>query len=381
MVRLTMDLIIRGTSGYAKKKRDESSQHFIKRLTHLYLEDRNIEEVSDDLTLCRNLMVLYIYDNKLTKIPNLNGNGNLTHLYMQNNQITKMEGLNALQKLTKLYLGGNCISVLEGMDKLSFLQELHMENQKLPTGEKLLFDPRTLIALSRSLQMFDVSGNGIDSIYDLQCLQLLTQFTANDNLLSNMKELAVVLGSWPHLWRIDLAGNPLSHKAKYRDRIIIMAPSLEMMDGKEITDTAKKFLQNWQASREAAKRKHELGHQNGSSYAHIAATGNGIERRLTGAAKCLGNDVPGYIMPALPRKQFQEVLARSTSHPNSGQSNHKSYSEISSHPRYLDTSSVAYQDSTESETISTQSSAIPGHKLSVIKMGSDFAHGDNTEPS
>jgi len=46
-----------------------------------------------------------------------------------------------------------------------------------------------------------------------------------------------------------------------------------MMDGKEITDTAKKFLQNWQASREAAKRKHELGHQNGSSYAHIAATG------------------------------------------------------------------------------------------------------------
>jgi len=74
--------------------------------------------------------------------------------------------------------------------------------------------------------MFDVSGNGIDSIYDLQCLQLLTQFTANDNLLSNMKELAVVLGSWPHLWRIDLAGNPLSHKAKYRDRIIIMAPSL-----------------------------------------------------------------------------------------------------------------------------------------------------------
>ena len=45
MVRLTMDLIIRGTSGYAKKKRDESTQHFIKRLTHLYLEDKNIDEV------------------------------------------------------------------------------------------------------------------------------------------------------------------------------------------------------------------------------------------------------------------------------------------------------------------------------------------------
>jgi protein phosphatase 1 regulatory subunit 42 len=45
MVRLTVDVIARGTSGYAKKKRDESIQHYLKRLTHLYLEDRSIDEV------------------------------------------------------------------------------------------------------------------------------------------------------------------------------------------------------------------------------------------------------------------------------------------------------------------------------------------------
>ena len=45
MVKLTMDLIARGTSGYTKKKRDESMQHYLKRLTHLYLEDRNIDEI------------------------------------------------------------------------------------------------------------------------------------------------------------------------------------------------------------------------------------------------------------------------------------------------------------------------------------------------
>ena len=48
------------------------------------------------------------------------------------------------------YLGGNCITVLEGLDKLENLQELHIENQRLPAGEKILFDPRTLIALSVS---------------------------------------------------------------------------------------------------------------------------------------------------------------------------------------------------------------------------------------
>lgn len=45
MVKLTIDLIARGTSGYTKKKRDESMQHYLKRLTHLYLEDRCIDEV------------------------------------------------------------------------------------------------------------------------------------------------------------------------------------------------------------------------------------------------------------------------------------------------------------------------------------------------
>jgi len=45
-------------------------------------------------------------------------------------------------------LGGNCITVLEGLDKLENLQELHIENQRLPPGEKLLFDPRTIRSLS-----------------------------------------------------------------------------------------------------------------------------------------------------------------------------------------------------------------------------------------
>lgn len=45
MVRLTMDLISRGTSGYTKKKRDEDIQHYLKRLTHLYLEGKFIDEI------------------------------------------------------------------------------------------------------------------------------------------------------------------------------------------------------------------------------------------------------------------------------------------------------------------------------------------------
>ena len=37
--------------------------------------------------------VLYLYDNAISRIENLNGVRFLTHLYLQNNRIEKMENL------------------------------------------------------------------------------------------------------------------------------------------------------------------------------------------------------------------------------------------------------------------------------------------------
>jgi len=56
----------------------------------------------DEFIACRNLTVLYLYDNTLTRIPLLDRNVNLAHLYLQNNRIDKIEGLASLAKLTKL---------------------------------------------------------------------------------------------------------------------------------------------------------------------------------------------------------------------------------------------------------------------------------------
>lgn len=49
---------------------------------------------------------------------------------------------------------------------------------------------------------------------------------ANDNELSDMKDLAHNFSNWSLLWRLELMGNPVCHKAKYRDRLIVMATSL-----------------------------------------------------------------------------------------------------------------------------------------------------------
>jgi len=49
MVRLTVDMLLRCSSSHAKKQRDESRKHFLRRLTHLHLENREIDNtVSKD---------------------------------------------------------------------------------------------------------------------------------------------------------------------------------------------------------------------------------------------------------------------------------------------------------------------------------------------
>ncbi|XP_035666625.1 protein phosphatase 1 regulatory subunit 42-like isoform X1 [Branchiostoma floridae] len=263
MVRLTIDLIAR-VNTHTKRKRDEPLSQYLRRLTHLYFQERHIDEI-DDLSLCKNLSVLYLYDNRIARIQNLHFASNLTHLYLQNNLINKIENLSLLRRLEKLYLGSNEITVVEGLDKLENLKELHIENQRLPPGEKLLFDPRSIQALSATLCVLNVSGNNLEDLQDFRCLGQLNQFMAADNQLEDMKELAQVLTGWVQLWRLELVGNPLCRKAKYRDRVIVMSASLEVLDGKEINETARKFLLSWKANKEARRRQREDRKKNGDA--------------------------------------------------------------------------------------------------------------------
>ncbi|XP_072110465.1 protein phosphatase 1 regulatory subunit 42 isoform X3 [Mobula birostris] len=252
MGRLTVDLIAK-SSLHIKNRRDEPLEQYLKKLTHLNFSNKNIDQI-DDLTACKNLSVLYLYDNNITEISNLGFAFNLTHLYLQNNSITHISNLASLRNLSKLYLGGNCISVVEELEGLTELRELHLENQRLPLGEKLLFDPRTVQSLKNSLSVLNIKKNNIDEIKELACLENLNQFMAEENQIHDIKELEYVLGQWPKLWYLNLSGNPVCRKAKYRDKVMVMSTNLQVLDGKEVNNAARQFLLNWKAFREAKKK-------------------------------------------------------------------------------------------------------------------------------
>ncbi|KAM7390529.1 hypothetical protein PAMA_008609 [Pampus argenteus] len=253
MVRLTIDLIAKSRNHF-KKKRGLSLPEYLKTLTHLHFSSKNIEDIGD-LSLCRNLAVLYLYDNQIAHICNLGFAYNLTHLYMQNNDISQIHNLSNLQRLSKLYLGGNRIAVVEGLEQLSELKELHLENQRLAPGEKLLLDPRTLLSLAESLCVLNINNNNIDEIRDLAVLKEIQHFSAADNKLHNMEELEDVFSRWPQLLEMDLSGNPACKKPKYRDRLITVCKRLEVLDGREINELTRQFLISWKASKEAKKKQ------------------------------------------------------------------------------------------------------------------------------
>ncbi len=101
MVRLSLEMITKLGPGQNKRRPDETVQHYLARLTHIYLQDKQIDCV-EPMPVYKNLTVIYLYDNDISKIENLEFCPNLTHLYLQNNRIKRLENLGHLTQLTNL---------------------------------------------------------------------------------------------------------------------------------------------------------------------------------------------------------------------------------------------------------------------------------------
>jgi Leucine-rich repeat (LRR) protein len=130
--------------------KNEHLDQYLKRVTHLTLNgnEKKVFKKIQLLEKCPNLKVLYMYDNEIETIENINCIPLLTHLHLQHNWIQKMEGMEALPLLEKLYIEGNRIPRLEGLGNCVYLQELHMSNQNLAKSETFSFDEATIQALS-----------------------------------------------------------------------------------------------------------------------------------------------------------------------------------------------------------------------------------------
>ncbi|CAL8096830.1 unnamed protein product [Calicophoron daubneyi] len=249
MVKLSVSLLCKSTSNLKRRKIDETPEQYLKQITHVYLNGKHLEDVGHEIFLCKSLKVLYLYENLLKEVPELSCLSQLTHLYLQNNNIERIERLSELKNLQKLFLSRNRITVVEGLEGLTSLQELRVDHQHLQPGEYLLFDERSIAAISETLNRLDVSGNGLETLEDLVPLRSLVYLYASNNQIGSVTTLIACLANWPELKELELQGNPVLNKPRAKDAIIVSTKSLEVLDEKPIPVPTRKFLESWNQCR------------------------------------------------------------------------------------------------------------------------------------
>lgn len=115
----------------------------------------------------------------------------------------------------------------------------------------------------------------MDTIGELSFLTELICLFANDNLLNDFDDISHALSIWKQLQKLEMTGNPVCNKSKYRDNIIVASQSLgrsmdirylieivspifrlvsELLDGKQINKLERRFLMSWKASKETRRR-------------------------------------------------------------------------------------------------------------------------------
>lgn len=213
--KITLDMVLASTSLTRSSK--ETSDAYLQRVTHLHLQNKKIRTI-ENLEIVTNLKVLYLYDNIIEKIENLSFSNVLQYIYLQNNLIKEIPNLN-IPTLKKIYLDDNDISVVTGLQNCSKLEELHVARQRLPTYKSLQFEQETLHALSKTLQVLEISGTGISILTPFNVLYNLRRLFCKDNAVVSLNEVETIV-ALPRLEEANFIGNPCCKLFKYRDTTI-----------------------------------------------------------------------------------------------------------------------------------------------------------------
>ncbi|KRT83405.1 hypothetical protein AMK59_3692 [Oryctes borbonicus] len=225
-----------------QQKSPDKTEH---KITHLYFNDKRLTVINSFKGYVH-LTVLYLHNNDIDKIEHLENLSNLRGLYLQRNKIKKIENLNGLRKLQRLYLGHNEISVVENLENLDHLEELHLEKQRLASGDKLCFDPRTMDCLSNSLIILNVSHDNLETIQMLLPLKYLKFLNASNNNIMYISNITDTLQHLSQLRDVNFSGNPISKERRYRETIIGKSISLKTLDDKEIADVTRSFIKRFE---------------------------------------------------------------------------------------------------------------------------------------
>ena len=129
---------------------------------------------------CKNLQILYLESNNLTKIENLDSLVNLRILHLDNNNIKKLENLENMVNLKQFSIKNNQIHLLENLEYCTSLEELNISKQRI--GENsFLFDPNSICIISQTLISLECEKNNVEKIESFEFFGALNYLNIKGN--------------------------------------------------------------------------------------------------------------------------------------------------------------------------------------------------------
>ncbi|KNC49635.1 uncharacterized protein AMSG_11898 [Thecamonas trahens ATCC 50062] len=266
--------VLLGASRSQRRHKGETTEQFLGRLTHLALEERNISDLTN-LGLCRAALVVHLFSNVLTSTAGISACPRLTHLAVQDNALSSLDDLAALRSLATLHVSSNALTSLKGLEACTALEELYIQNQRVPATA----DPRpfaltssVLAYLAPRLRVLNISGNNIRDPRPLSVLTALRSLDISSNAISSLDAVQDLAAELPVIGLLDVRGNPrLGRPLRYRRSLIVAAPTLTTLDGRDIKSNEREFALAWDASRASvssrARRRRRLPSSTSTSLA------------------------------------------------------------------------------------------------------------------
>lgn len=203
----------------------------VERLTNLkdlYLCQNEITRI-DNLDTLTKLDNLELGANKIRELANLEKLQSLTTLWVARNKITKIENLSALTNLRLLSIQSNRITKIEGLEKLVNLEELYISHNGIEKIEGLENCPK--------LTTLDISNNRITKLEGLGHLTNLEELWASNNQIDRLDSVEKELKHLSNLKTVYFEMNPIqkSSGVMYRKKVqLALGPSLEQIDATPI---------------------------------------------------------------------------------------------------------------------------------------------------
>ena len=192
----------------------------------------------------KNLKHLFLDQNYIQKIENLNL-PSLEQLNLSNNFIRKIEGLENLPNLVRVNFSYNLIQIFEGFYYNIFLEEIDLSNQYIPSFINFAIRPQSANPHNK-VSSINLENNNIMQIGDIIQYPYLRNLNIEGNCVYDMMSFLSVCKMCPYLEKINVAKNPFTNDNKntYRNFIVIACKNLNELDGKDIKQNEKIYVNN-----------------------------------------------------------------------------------------------------------------------------------------